>query len=257
MAAAVEDSPPPTGEETATPAPEGEVNAVVAGDAAEKTQSNVPGGSLTPGAKTSGKPSGPKGSRTGSTTSGSKEEGEDGDGEGGAGSDAESEYETICFTRKKPRPFIQRVKRFLSSYIAFDIYMTTVMFEAFKIVIITSQFNWALEILAGITHILISACKCAIKKECKLPSGRRSSSESTEGDESGDENESKKSSVRGSKPSGKPSSGGSVPKKSLSTPATGDGTESSPATETTDAEKAGSPEGTGQSPEEGETPAPK
>lgn len=222
-----------TDDTSATPPPTGtsEINAVPAGDASkEKTQSRVPQTSAEP-EKTSSKPSGPKTSRrvpSTAKTEAPKPEADLDEGDEGA-SDAESEYETICIRRKKPTPFFQRLKRFLSNYLAFDIYMTSVMWEAFKIVVITSQFNWALEILGGLLHIFAAAGRCALKKQCGGSGDRRSSDTSETDKESTPEPEAKKSSMKSmAKPSSKPSS---MPNKTPSKAPAAESTE--PTTTTT------------------------
>lgn len=234
-----------TGDSSGTPPPSSEMNAVPAGDASkEKTKSKVPGGSESPSPEKSGSKAGGKGSRQtpsmARTVAPDKEDaGKDGEGEGSEekeGSDAESEYETICIRRKKPTPFLMRIKRFLWANLAFDIYTTQVMWEAFKLVVITSQFNWALEIMAGILHILVAAGKCALKKQCTVASQQRKKSETAETDtEKTPEPDEKKASVKSAsgKPSSKPGNP-SLTKSQTQSKSGPSGTPSEPPTSTTE-----------------------
>lgn len=251
---------PPAGDTSGTPAPipaGSEMNAVPAGDAVKEKKSKIPGAEA-PEKKPSGKGSRSTPSMARTVAPQDKEEdkeGKTGEVEGeeskeGGGSDAESEYETICVRRKKPKPFFEQLKRFLANYFAFCAYMSNVMWEAFKIVIITSQFNWALEILAGVLHIMVSATKCALKRECDVGERRRKSDSSETDVEKTPEPESKKSSVRASgagKPSNKPSTGGAAaaaggPSGSLNKSASKAGpTTSEPTTTTTSTTESGEP----------------
>lgn len=255
---------PTAGETSGTPPPAAatsEMNAVPAGDASkEKTASKVPGGPESPSPeKTGSKPSGKGSRRTPSmarTEAPKEDKDKEGDGEGSdgkEGSDAESEYETICIRRKKPTPFFQRLKRFLSNYLSFDIYMSSVMWEAFKLLVITSQFNWALEILDGVLHIMVAAGKCALKKQCVTGARSRRKSDSPETDAEKTPEPDKKSSMKStaSKPSAKPAGsmaksaskagpGSSEPPTSSATGESGEAkaTSEGPTTETTSAEGA-------------------
>lgn len=264
MSSPDEATTPTTGESATTPPPSSEMNAVPA----EKAASKVPGSGSTAGA------AGGKGSKASRGTpsmartvppekaeSADKDEGDDGDEKEGASGD-ESEYETICIRRKKPTPILVRLKRFLSNWIELDIYMASVMWEAFKLVIITSQFNWALEILAGLMHIFVAAGRCALKKECTSGGGSvRTRSDSVETEAEGTpEPEAKKSSVKTSSAMGKgsqPTGGSSVPKASK-TPSKGGSAEETttatgPTTTTeTSTTESGEPKSTSEAPAGGE-----
>lgn len=199
-------STPTTSDSATTPVPvsASEMNAVPAGDASKEKTSKVPGGS-SKGSKPSRKT--PSMARTVAAPDREQEEAEqeEKDSEEKEGSGDESEYETICIRRKKPTPILLRLKKFLSTYWAFDVYMTSVMWEAFKIVAVTSQFNWALEIVVGFLHIMVAAGKCALKKQCTASSQQRKRSDSTGSEqqqqqqEKTPEPESKKSSVKGNR----------------------------------------------------------
>lgn len=209
-----------TGETSTSPPPttaSSEINAVPAGDASkekEKRKSSAKGPRKTP-------------SITKTVAGSVREDGEGGKDEAGARSDAESEYETICIRRKKPTPIVERLRRFLGNYIAFDVYMATVLWEALKILVITSQFNWAIEILAGVLHILVSAGRCALKKKCSMGPRKKLGTPETDTEKTpapGQLGEKKKSSVKsissGSKPGGKPSLTKSPSKMGSSEPPT-------------------------------------
>lgn len=249
-------SMPPTGDSATTPAPTSgsEMNAVPAGDVSKEKTSKVSAGA-SKGSKASRKT--PSLART---MVPDKEETDKVDGAEGSeekeGSGDESEYETICIRRKKPTPILLRLKKFLSNYWAFDVYMTTVMWEAFKIVAITSQFNWALEIVVGFLHIMVAAGKCALKKQCTASSQRpRSDSTESEQQEKTPEPESKKSSVKGNR-STATGKGSKVTTGSPSVPAgtkskSGPGSEEGPTTTTTS--ESGEAKTTSSEPPTGET----
>lgn len=240
---------PAAGETSGTPSPASpgsEMNAVPAGDASkEKNKSKVPAGStsnsLSP--EKTGSKSGARGTPSlARTVAPDKDDaGKDGEGEGGddkQGSDAESEYETICIRRKKPTPLMQRMKRLLLGTMAFDLYACSVMYEAFKLLVITSQFNWALEILAGLMHIMVAAGKCALKKQCTA-SGQRKKSDSPDTDTEKTPEPDKKASMKssGSKQSAKPGGSPSLGKSQSKSGPTGT-TSEPPTTSTTESGEA-------------------
>lgn len=238
---------PAAGETSGTPSPASpgsEMNAVPAGDASkEKNKSKVPAGStsnsLSP--DKTGSKSGARGTPSlARTVAPDKDDaGKDGEGEGGddkQGSDAESEYETICIRRKKPTPLMQRMKRLLLGCMAFDLYACSVMYEAFKLLVITSQFNWALEILAGLMHIMVAAGKCALKKQCTA-SGQRKKSDSPDTDTEKTPEPDKKASMKSSKQSAKPGGSPSLGKSQSKSGPTGT-TSEPPTTSTTESGEA-------------------